>query len=512
MPRRILSLWLPRLPTDRLERAAPALAAGPLAVSAEAGGRGLVVAVNARAGDAGVAPGMTLANARALCPSLAVEPADPVADAGLLDRLALWCGRYTPWVAADGADGLFLDVTGCAHLFGGEAALIADLARRLDRFGLRHAIGLADTPLAAAALARFGDGGIAPAGEARHALAALPVEALRIDPATASGLRQVGLHRIGDLYPMPRASLAARFGLDPAQRLDRALGDLADPVGPARAVPPYRVRLNFPEPIGTPEDLARALDRLLVRLAARLEREGLGCRRLELRVFRVDGDVRRLAVGAARASREPRHLARLFAERLAGLDPGFGIETMVLAAPVTEPLHPAQTRLSGADAARPDGDVLDRLIDRLGAKLGAANVLRIRPGASHLPDLAARFACAFDAGDEEGEGSGWPALPPRPLRLLDRPEMVEALSAPPPGEAPAVFRWRGRRRLVRRARGPERIAPEWWRRNPGWDGGVRDYFAVEDRDGWRLWMFCEGLTAAGDAVTAPRWYVHGVFD
>ncbi|MEX0814332.1 MAG: DNA polymerase Y family protein, partial [Dongiaceae bacterium] len=336
--RRVISLWLPRFATDRLRqqrqdgRAARADDARPLVTVVAVGGLALVAAVDAAAAATGLAPGLPLADARALVPGLRVRPADPAGDAAALARLADWCGRYTPWTAVETGDagngaGIWLDATGCAHLFGGEAALLADLVARLGRLGHGARAAFADTPGAAWAVARFmtesGDGLVVAPGGARAALAPLPVAALRLPPAAAEGLARLGLGRVGDLYPLPRAALVRRFGTAPALRLDQALGRADEPISPRAPVAPHRAALAFAEPVIHGDGLAAGLGRLLAALCRRLDAEQLGARRLELTLYRVDGSLARAAVGTGRPNRDSHALARLFADRLDRLDPGF---------------------------------------------------------------------------------------------------------------------------------------------------------------------------------------------
>ena len=492
----------------------------------EARGRRLVAAANAPAIAAGLVPGMTLADARAVAPALATVPADPAGEAAALARLARWCGRYSPWTGVDGSftpetpDGTgaaWLDVTGSDHLFGGEEALVADLVDRLGHAGYDARAAIAGTPGAAWAAARFASAAIdrdrdrdrgrwtivAPGAE-REALAALPVAALRLDAATVKGLEAVGLRRIADLPTLPRAALAARFGGGLALRLDQALGRAPEPLSPNAPAVPHFARLAFAEPIGRADDLTAAAHTLAIDLSAGLERAGRGARRLVLSLYEPAGGVRRLAVGTSRASRDPGHLVRLFAERLADVEAEFGIEAMTLAAPVTEALDTAQADLTGAGSATPAGAAT--LIDRLSNRLGGERVVRFAARESHLPERAVRVRTALD-GRPPGDAA-WPAGP-RPLRLLARPEAIEA-TAPVPDDPPVMFRWRRVVHRIVRADGPERIGPEWWRAPETADGThLRDYYRVEDTAGRRFWLYREGLYRA-DA--APAWFVHGFFE
>src|SRR5438067_6088116 len=359
--RRVMYVFLPSWPIDRLRRngSLPSLASAsadastditnaepPFATVTASGGRRLIAALNPAAAKAGLAPGMPLPDALSFVPGLVTAPADPAADRAALTRLAEWCSRYSPWTAPDETDGIKIEITGSAHLWGGEAALVADISRRLLRQQIAHRIAVASTLGTAWALARHAADAGAPAlptpQDERAALAPLPVEALRLDLDTVQGLRRVGLRHIGELYPMPRDALARRFGDAVAYRLDQAFGDLPEPLSPLGETPSRRVRLSFAEPIADPADLARAIERLVEDLAARLAREGMGARHLALGFHRVDGRVEHIRLGTARPTRDPRHLAKLFAAKLDTIDPGLGVEDMILAVFAAEKLEPEQ--------------------------------------------------------------------------------------------------------------------------------------------------------------------------
>jgi protein ImuB len=517
MLRRLLALWLPRLATDRLfrRRATAGRAADadrPLALTAEDHGRLRLAAVNRAAEAAGLRPGMALADARALDPALDTAPADPAADAAALDALADWCGRYTPWAATCGRDGLILDITGCAHLFGGEAGLMRDLIGRLARVGYAGRAAIADSAATARAVAiagpgygavgdPLGDAIVAP-GRSAEALAGLQMAGLDLDGESCHALARLGLRRIGDLYDLPRAELAARFGAGLIDRLDRALAAEAEPISPRRPLPPFAARLLFADPIGRTDDVDAALRRLLASLCDRLDRAQQGARRLELAVYRSDGTVQRLGVGTSRPSRNPAHLHRLFAEAFDRIDAGFGIDAATLGAPVTEPLGADQLPLAEGDGAAAAS--LAELVDRLGSRLGLASISRPLPQESHLPDRAVTARPPLAAPDEAP--AGWPEDPPRPVRLFAAPQPIEAM-APVPDDPPLLFRWRGRLHRVAHADGPERIAPEWWRQ-PAYNDIDRDYYRVEDADGHRFWLFRAGL----DQPDRPaQWFLQGQF-
>jgi protein ImuB len=493
----------------------------PFATVIDIAGRHLLAAVNPAAAAAGLAPGMPLADALSFQPGLATTAAQPVADAAALRRLAEWCGRYSPWTAPDGAEGIKIEITGCAHLWGGEERLATDLAERLGRLGIAGRIAIADTPGAAWALARFAPQGeetiILPVGETRAGLAPLPIEALRLDPVTAQGLRRVGLQRAGDLCVMPRDALARRFGDKVMMRLDQVLGDLPEPVSPLSEPPVRRVRLSFAEPIADPAGLGRAAERLAADLVLRLAREETGARRLDLAFHRVDGRVEHIVLGTARPSRDPQHIAALLTDRLDTIDPGFGIEDMILAAFAVEPLPPEQIGFAGA-ADGAGGSGVAMFLDRVGNRLGLAALARLEARASHIPERASISMPIDNHGSKQflpadADWHGRAGQPPRPIRLFEPPEPIAAFWLLP-DDPPFRFTWRRRTHRVSRADGPERIAEEWWR--PAGSGAgscasadaVRDYYRVEDEDGGRFWLFRAGLP---DGNRPLRWYVHGVF-
>lgn len=486
---------------------------GPMVVAAlEANGLRLV-AVDPLARALGLEAGETLARARArIGTPIAVHPADPEADAAALHRLCLWAKRYTPVVApfgpAEGGDGLFLDVAGASHLHGGEAALMADLARRLAENGLPARIALADTPACAFALARHGGGGLVAPGGNAEALHALPVAALRLDPDTTAALARLGLRRIGDLADAPRAPLARRFGRTLILRLDQALGHRPDPLVTAEDEPDFSAARGFLEPIGRPETVVDTATDLMRRLAPRLEAAGLGARRLDLTLTRIDGVVRGLDLSFSLPTRCPDQVGRLLTLRLdrlgPALDAGFGFETVHLAASRTGPIAARQTALVTAPAGTAsliESGGPERLGDALRQRLGR-RLMRLGFRASHLPEEAGTAEPWRTGRPDPGESRH--PLPPRPLVLLRRGEAAEDVIALAPDGPPHRFRWRRRIHRVAHADGPERIADAWWHA----PGPTRDYYVVEDEAGRRLWVYREGFFTQG----APaRWFVHGLF-
>jgi protein ImuB len=507
--RRVVSLWLPSFSANISLKYLQKRGEEPLALIQHDAGRSWIAAVDHAAQALGIAPGQAVADARARYPQLLTREADPAQDRQALERLADWCGRFSPWVGIDpavgpGEAGLFLDVTGCAHLRGGEEGLLTDLGRRLARFGLAARLALAEAPGAAWAWSRFkpaAAAAILARGEATAALAPLPVEALRIPAAAAERLRRLGLRRIADLAALPRAALAARFGADLLRQLDRAFGRVEEPIAPRRPPTSYAVRRDFAEPLMVPAALPAVLARLLPRLCRMLERDGRGARRLVFTLYRIDGSSAEAAIGTSRAARDPAHLAKLFQPRLETLDPDPGIETLALEAPETAPFVADQNALAHGEARAGQIYLANRtslsgLVDRLANRLGPERIGYLAPQALHLPERQSRFVAA-DAG---ADWTAWPAnAAPLPLRLFPIPEPVEIET---PGEAkeapPTAFHWRGRRHRVAAARGPDRRLGAWWQG----EHAARDYWTIHDADGRRLWL-CRDMAAG-------RWCVHGV--
>lgn len=469
----------------------------------------------------GLRPGQSHADARAIAPELTVAPAEPAMETGALEALALWFERFSPQVAIDaepsGAEGLMLDMTGASHLFGGETGVLDAIDERLARADIPASLAMADTPGAAWALARYGEGRrrIAPPGCTREALADLPVEALRIDADAGRLLARFGLRRIADLYALPRAGLARRFrseaGLNLVRRLDQALGVEAEPLRAEHPPSDYRVWQAFAEPLIAMEGVAFALPALAGALAAQLEREGMGARMLALDAFRTDGRRVRLTAGLSAPSRAPAHLMRLLKEKgLERLDLGFGADALMLSTLAAESLSARQDALPSSDPAGPRadaGEALAGLIDRLKAKLGEDAVRRPAPFESHLPERSERWLRAGPA--PPGAAAPGPGRP-RPLLLLEPPEPVDAI-AELPDAAPSRFVWRRAAHRVVKAEGPERLSPEWWRVVAHGSARTRDYYAVEDEAGRRFWLYREGLYGREDADASPVWRMHGVW-
>jgi len=474
----------------------------PMVIVSRSGSKRWISAADPTALKLGLRMGMPASKAQAMVADLVMIDAAPAEDAAALERLALWALRqYSPVVAVDGADGLVIDTEGADHLHGGEALLVSGLVNRLRRRGLTARAAVADTLGAAHALARLltAETTVMPAGPVPKSVINLPIIALRLPADVVQGLRVLGIDTVGQLSVMPRAPLALRFGPEPARRLDQLFGRLAEPIEPIRTPELVEVAKNFAEPIGAPETIAKYVRRLAGQLSAKLLGSGLGARCCDLAIHRVDNTRQHLRAGLAKPVRDPARLSKLLCDRIEKIDPGFGIEKLVLVAVVAEPLEEQQVSSSLIEEEIAD---ITPLVDILGNR--GHRMFRVAPVASDVPERSVRRipATAPDIGQT------WANKWPRPTRLLANPERIDVMALLP-DQPPVVFTWRGKRRKVVRADGPERIFGEWWKR-PREFQAVRDYFMVEDELGERYWVY-----RAGDGVDPQTgshfWFLHGVF-
>lgn len=453
---------------------------------------------------------MALTEARGLCPNLAAAEAAPDEDAALLHHAAEISDMFTPLVALHGKDGLILDITGCAHLFGGERALGHFVRSRLANLGLTTCGAIAGTPDAAWAFARFRRGTIACPGEEEELVRALPITALDQDTGTTLALSRAGFRTLGDMVDRPSNLLVARFGEGLAIALQRVFGREDIRITPLRAPPELMAERHFPEPLGLIESLLGTLERLAGDAMRVLEQRGLGGRAFEASFFRADGAVRRLRIDTAQATRDVVSLMRLMRLKIEALtdplDPGFGFDALRLAVLRSDPLHATQPDLAG-QATKNQAQGLADVVDRLVARFGRESVQRFVASDTHDPARAGGTAPWLSSMP-----STWPAPEPeqppaRPITLFTHPQPIDVL-AEVPDSPPLRFRWRRVLHEVTLAEGPERIAPEWWREAAS-TAPMRDYYRVEDANGHRFWIFREGLYE--DSTARPRWFMHGLF-
>ncbi|WP_075856501.1 Y-family DNA polymerase [Rhizobium hainanense] len=500
---RVVSIYLPDLPTNRIRRADPSIPPEQaIAVIAKSGSKRCVSAANTAARKVGVRVGMPAAKAQAIFRDLMMVDADPAADAAALERIALWALTvYSPIVAVDGTDGIVMDTEGADHLQGGEQPMLEKVANQFRAKGLTARVAIADTWGAAHACARAitRETVIVPKGEIVRAIEKLPLSLLRLPDKIVGDLRTLGFQSIGELANTARAPLALRFGPEIGRRLDQTFGRMSEPIEPVRSPEWIEVSRAFAEPIGAAETIDKYVGRLVVQLVGELQRRGLGVRRTDLLVEKVDSTRQAIRAGTAKPARDVAWLTKLFRDRTEKVEPGFGIEKLTLVAVMTQPLEEEQRSSSLVEEETTD---ITPLIDILGNR--GQRVYRVAPVASDVPE---RCVQRIDpAADDVGET--WVGHWKRPVRLLDRPDRITAIALTP-DHPPRAITWRGRRHAVKRADGPERIFGEWWMRDSELEA-VRDYYIVENEIGERFWLFRSGDGV--DPETGDRqWYMHGIF-
>lgn len=446
----------------------------------------------------GITAGKVLADARAILPILEVLDDEPLETATLLQTLAEWSLRFSPIAAVDGLDGIILDISGCAHLWGGEQPYMETIARRFTVGGYQVRLSIADTIGSAWAIARYGDDlCIVEGGRQAEALTALPPEALRLESSVLQKMQKLGFRQIGQFMNMPGATLRRRFGEMLLQRLGQALGSYPETVKPVQPVEPYQERLPCLEPILTLKGIEIALEHLIEQFCKRLEREGKGIRSAVFKGYRIDGNVQEISIGTSRASYNTKHLFRLFELKLGSIEPALGIELFVIEAPLVEDISESQDTLWDIKGGQAK---VAELLDNIAGKIGMGAIRRYLPAEHHWPERSVKETTSLD----ENPDIPWPTEKLRPLHLLAEPEPIDVM-VPLPDYPPVLFTHRGKIFKLMKADGPERIEQEWWMA----EGQPRDYYRVEDEKGARYWLFRSGHYVDGhDDV---QWFLHGFF-
>ena len=495
--KRFVSIWLPHLVTDWFELRKPELKNLPFVIVKPANGRMLITYVNPVAQKKGIDGGMVLADAKALLPSLQKFDHLPHLESQLLQRLAEWCIRFTPIAGVDPLGGILLDASGCTHLWGGDAVYVKDIIQKLGARGYSARASIAGTIGCAWAMARFGNSLVVENERQTDSLLLLPPESLRLDAGTTTCLHKLGLRQISNFISMPHAALRRRFGPLMIQRLNQAMGLEEELIQPVYPVEPYQERLPCPEPISRIEGIEIALEQLLIQLCLRLQKEKKGLRTASFRCYRTDNKTSGIQIATSRPSHNVSHLFHLFSMKLAAIEPGLGIELFVLEATKLEDHLPFQQEFWKNSAL--NDQKVSELIDRLTLRMGNQAINRYLPDEHYWPERSFKKAISFT----EQSISDWKLERPRPLRLLSPPECID-VTAPVPDYPPMLFRYKGKLHKIRNADGPERIEQEWWIE----EGEHRDYYAVEDEEGCRYWIFRSGHY---DEAKKPLWYLHGFF-
>jgi len=497
MPKRFISIWFTHLRTDWFSRRQAGLVKIPFVLSTPSHGKMIVTAANILAEKEGIITGMSAADARAIVPALQVLNDRQDLSVKLLNGIAEWCIRFTPSVAVDLPDGLILDISGCAHLWGGEKKYLAEIIKRLKGFDYNIKAAIADTIGTAWAIARFGqETVIVDSGCHLTAICSLPAIALRIEAETAERLNKLGLTQVKDFIHMPRAALRRRFGLQLLQRIDQAAGQEEEAITNILPVEPYQERLPCMEPIATATGIEIALQQLLSTVCNRLLQEQKGLRVAIFKCYRIDGKTEKIDIGTNRPSCNAKHLFKLFENKIDTIEPGLGIELFILDALNVEELSPVQEKIWEITGGL-DSIPLSELLDRIAGKVGANCIHRYVPDEHYWPERSYKLAASLN----EKVTTAWKTDRPRPIQLLPKPERIE-VTAPIPDYPPMLFRYKGKLHKIIKADGPERIEQEWWLQ----EGQHRDYYCVEDEEGHRYWLF-----RSGHYEETYQWFIHGFF-
>jgi protein ImuB len=498
MEKRYVAIWFPHLATDWFELQKPELKNRAFVLSAPSKGRMVITAANPIAQKLLIREGMVLADARAICPALEYFDEKPGLAQQLLHRIAEWCIRFTPTVAIDPPGGLLLDATGCAHLWGSEESYLSDIVNRLKARGYFAKAAMADTIGAAWAVTRYGNETVIENGKHLDAVLSLPPEALRLEGTTSERLYKLGLSQVKNIVSIPSSSLKRRFGPLILQRLGQMLGTEQEFIEPVTPAEPYQVRLPCLEPIVRLEGIEIALQKLLEQICDRLQKEGKGLRTAFFRGYRLDSRITEIQISTSRASCNVRHLFHLFEMKLSTIEPDLGIELFLLEATKVEDYTPTQEGFWKESGTLNDLHIAE-LIDRLTGRINPNAIQRYLPDEHHLPERSFKKAQSLN----EQPTTGWQTSKPRPILLLEKPERIQ-VTAPIPDYPPMNFQYKGEFHKVVKADGPERIEQEWWIE----EGEHRDYYAVEDEQGCRYWLFRAGHY---DVERKPYWYLHGFF-
>ncbi len=491
-------VWFRHLVADWFIRQQPHLQDVPFVFVKADHGRMVISAASVPALQHDIRVNMVLADARAICPALEVFDEIPSVAEIVLRKLCEWCIQFTPIAAIDLPGGLVLDITGCAHLWGGEEQYFRKIRQRLSQLGYQVRCAIADTIGAAWALSRGGlQDTIIPDGKHREAMLSLSPASLRLDLLLLEKMDKLGLYTIQSFIDFPSSILNRRFGELLSYRLAQALGNEEEWIDPIFPVAPYHEYLPSFEPIATKTGIEIALEKLLKEICYRLQKEGKGLRAASLKIFKTDGSKGEIKIATNRPSNNAVHLFKLFELKIEQLDPAPGIEVFLMDVTSVEDTEALQESLFGDLQSLKDSHLAE-LLDRISGRFGSNKILRFLPAPHHWPERSFATANSLSATTEVS----W-HFQMRPLRILKTPERIQ-VTAPIPDYPPMVFRYKEKLHRVRKADGPERIEIEWWL-----DGGLpRDYYCIEDEEGKRYWLFRTGLY---DSEVLPVWFIHGFF-
>jgi len=470
-----------------------------------------VVARCQAAARRGVQPGMTVAEAKGLAGggssrrSTAMQflQHDPEADSAALNALAVWCGRFSPLVAAAPPDNLLLDLSGCAQLSGSEPLLLEGVARALLRWSLAVRAAIASNIGAAWALAHFAGQPLTAAenSQEQQALRPLPVQALRLPPLITDTLAELNVRTVEQLQSLPRKSLPSRFGAEIIRRLDQATGKLAEVIAPVKPPAPVEAHRSFEHPVSNQQAIQRVLEQLTCQVTAAAAAIQKGVQQLEVTLFDTAGRRTFFTAGTLHPSQSAAHLNVLIKTRLEYLSLTEEVARVQMLAITVELQQPPQEQLFDT-GEQSTGRELSQLLDRISNRLGKQRVVRPRLHPDAQPERSIRW--------EPVAGSGQNTQPQaflfldnrlmlwRPLCLRAEPAPVQVRTSAESGP-PLGFTWNATTYNIARYWGPERIETGWWRGR----FRRRDYYRVETPRGQRFWIF--------QRISQRDWFLHGEF-
>ena len=521
---RFIYIYLPELSIRRIAKQHSLDSSAPIAIYDNHKGADRLRYCNQAARSFGLAPDMALSDARALCALCRFYPEQHDADRQWLMLLARWCWRYSPVVGLDeDRFGIWIDATGAEHLWGGPSAMLADMAQRFDAHHLQAHIVMASYYGAALGYAIACQPNspviIEPGDEAHHnALDPLPLFAMRLDDNQIEELATIGMRLIGDLWQLKRGMVAMRFGEEVILRRDQLFGHAPERPVPLTHFKPVMIQQQYHEPIGGLASLETMVERLLSALCEMLGQMMLGCRQVEIGWQTIDGQIDSICHKLSRPSRDVRLLQRLFQEAGATIDAGFGIEhSWVKAGALSAQMPQAVIFDEDGTIIDDNHDTLSQLVDHLAARLGAERVQSLTMIENWIPEKSEYFVPAQEIMTQDTSSkddlfaaemnSHLGINSPRPMRLLSPPEPIGAIALLP-DHPPSQIRWRGQNWRIRRATGPERIGPQWWKTHQDGDVLSRDYYRLETQTGHRLWVYRSGLPDRAESIS---WYLHGLF-
>lgn len=494
-----LVIWLPYFHTDLVAGKDKHLHQHPFVLKESFHGKMVIRALNLPAQRLGLSKGQAIADARAIAPDLQVKDLDAALANKALEKLGRWCIRFSPVVGLDPPDGLILEVSGCAHLWGGEEKYLQAIKAKIESFGISIRMAMADTIGVAWALAHFGTLQVHIVhNRSIQDFLELPVAALRIDETIQDQLQILGLRFIRQLIALPLTVLSKRFPALLCERIRQANGEIEEYFTPIELPEPFAIRLPCMEPIITRTGVNIALEKAMTDLIQQLQQHQQGIRKAMFTAFAADGKQYDAEIMTNRPSLNTTHLLKLFALRLDRIEYSAGIDVFMLRATLTESYQPTQEKIWKGRAGLQHQQISE-WVDQISMRYGTAAVSRYLPSEHHLPEKAFRESKSL----QENPTSPWHVPARRPIQLVHPPEKIE-VTAPIPDYPPMMFRHKGKLHKIITADGPERIEQEWWVGN----GKHRDYYIVEDEEGKRYWLFRSGHY---DEAKTYTWYLHGYF-